>query len=125
MTSTWSIGAGRLVEEPLQRGRVVGVEGGGAPRVDVARGLLEALGIAAGEDDVGALGAGAPGGLEPDAGAAADQDDGLAEQFRFASRLCGRGHALLIDRLAICASIGVTGRGLSAISMRSAITAAS
>ena len=49
-------------------------------------------------------------------GAAADQDDGLAEQLRLAL-----GH----DRLAICASIGVTGRGLSAISMRSAITAVS
>ena len=122
VTSTWSIGAGRLVEEPLQRCRVGGVEGGGAPRADVARRLLEALGIAAGEDDVGALGAGAPGGLEPDAGAAADQDDGLPEQFRLASA-CVRGHAH--DRLAICASIGVTGRGLSAISMRSAFTAAS
>ena len=45
---------------------------------------VEALGIAAGEDDLGALGACAPGGLEPDAGAAADDDDGLAEQFRLA-----------------------------------------
>ena len=68
------------VEEPLQRRRIGGVEGGGAPRADVARRLLEPLGIAAGEDDVGALAAGASGGLEPDAGAAADQDDGLAEQ---------------------------------------------
>ena len=100
----------------LQRCRVGGVEGRGALRVDVARCLLEALGIAAREDDVGALAAGAAGGLQADAGAAADQDDGLAEQFRLALR-----H----DRLAICGSIGVTGRGLSAISMRSAITAVS
>ena len=71
------------VEEALQRSRVVGVEGRGAPRVDVARRALEALGIAAGEDDVGALAAGASGGLQPDAGAAADDDDGLAEQLRF------------------------------------------
>ena len=106
----------QLVEESLQRGRIGGVEGGGAPRADVARRPLEALGIAAGEDDVGALAAGAPGGLEADPGAAADQDDGLAEQFRVAL-----GH----DRLAICASIGVTGRGMSAISMRSAFSAAS
>ena len=48
------------------------------------------LGVAAGEDDLGALGAGAPGRLEPDAGAAADHDDGLAEQLRFALRRGGR-----------------------------------
>ena len=33
---------------------------------------------------LGALGAGSPGRFEPDAGAAADDDDGLAEQLRFA-----------------------------------------
>ena len=55
-------------------------------RAELARGALEALGIAAGEDDVGALGARAPGRLEPDAGAAADHDDGLAEQLRLALR---------------------------------------
>ena len=76
--------AWQLVEEPLQRCRVGDVEGGGAPRLDVARCLLEPLGIAGGEDDVGALAAGAAGGLEADAGAAADQDDGLAEQLRLA-----------------------------------------
>jgi hypothetical protein len=43
--------------------------------------LLEAFGIAPGEDDPGALGAGSPGGFQSDAGAAADEDDGLAEQF--------------------------------------------
>jgi hypothetical protein len=63
---------GQAVEEPLQRCRVGGVEGGGAPRVDVERCLPQPLGIPAGEDDVGALTAGASGGLEPDAGAAAD-----------------------------------------------------
>ena len=36
------------------------------------------------EDDVGALAAGASSGFETDAGAAADQDNGLAEQLRFA-----------------------------------------
>ena len=54
-----------------------------APTSSAAR--SQPLGIAAGEDDVGALGPGASGGLEPDAGAAADHDDGLAEQFRFAA----------------------------------------
>ena len=38
-------------------------------------------GLRAGEDDVGALGARPPGGLEADAGAAADHDDGLPEQL--------------------------------------------
>jgi hypothetical protein len=35
-------------------------------------------------DDVGTLAAGPPSGLEPDAAAAADQDDGLPGQFGFA-----------------------------------------
>ena len=70
---------GQALEELLQRCRVVGVEGGRAPRVDVERRLLEPLGIPAGEDDVGALAAGAAGGFEPDAGTAADEHDGLAE----------------------------------------------
>jgi hypothetical protein len=46
--------------------------------------VLQALGIAAGQDDVGPLRAGPPGSLEPDAGAAPDHDDGLPGQFRFA-----------------------------------------
>src|SRR5262249_25163351 len=43
---------------------------------------LQPFGVAAGEDDLGALGAGAPGRLETDAGATADQHDGLSEQRR-------------------------------------------
>ena len=50
-----------------------------APSSAAAR--SQPLGVAAGEDDVGSLGARAPGGLEPDAGAAADHDDGLPEQL--------------------------------------------
>jgi hypothetical protein len=107
---------GKLVEEALQRRRIGGVEGGGAPRADVARRLLEPLRMAPGEDDLGALAAGQAGGLQADPGAPADQDHGLAEEPRLAL-----GH----DRLAICESIGLTGRGLSATSMRSAITAES
>ena len=49
-------------------------------RADLARRALEALGIAAGQDDVGALGARPAGGLEADAGAAADHDDGLPDE---------------------------------------------
>jgi hypothetical protein len=50
-----------------------------AAGAELARGALEALGVAGGEDDVGALGACAPGRFGSDAGAAADDDDGLAE----------------------------------------------
>jgi hypothetical protein len=71
-------------EERLQGARIVGVEGRGALRAKLERRLLEAFGIAPSEDNAGALGAGSPGGFQPDAGAAADDDDGLAEQFRFA-----------------------------------------
>src|SRR5262249_52832079 len=73
-----------ILEERSQGGRIVGVEGRGALRVELERCLLEAFWIAPGEDDAGPLGAGAPGGFQPGAGAAADDDDGLAEQFRFA-----------------------------------------
>jgi len=74
----------KILEEGLEGGRIVGIEGRGALRVDLARCLLEAFGIAPGEDEAGALGAGSPGGFQPDARGAADDDDGLAEQFRFA-----------------------------------------
>ena len=73
-----------VAEEALEPIAVVGVERRGADRPDLARRGLEAVGVAAGEDDVGPLGAGAPGGLEADAGAAADHDDGLAGQLRLA-----------------------------------------
>jgi hypothetical protein len=74
----------KILEEQLEGGRIVGVEGRGALRVELERCLLEAFGIAPGEDEAGALGAGSPGGFQPDACAAADDNDGLAEQFGFA-----------------------------------------
>ena len=74
--------AGEVVEESLQRLRVVGVEGSGAARIDLTACPLELLGIPRDEDHFGALAAGAPGGLEADAGTAADQHDRLTEQFR-------------------------------------------
>ena len=73
----------QALEELVEGGRVGRVEGRGAQRAEFGRGALQALGIAARQDDVGALGACPPGGLEPDAGAAADHDDGLPGQFRF------------------------------------------
>ena len=50
--------------------------------------------------DVGALGARAPGGLEPDPGAAADHDDGLAEQLGLA--LGGWGDRFDGHRISFC-----------------------
>src|SRR5262245_55783993 len=70
------------VEESLQRSRIVSVERSGALRADVECSSREPIGVAACEDDVGAFGAGAPGGFESDAGAATDDNDGLIEQLR-------------------------------------------
>jgi hypothetical protein len=78
---------GQLVEELLEPVEVGGVEGCRAEGAQLLRGAIEALGIAGSEDDLGAFGAGSAGGLEADAGAAADDDDGLSEQLPFA--LCG------------------------------------
>jgi hypothetical protein len=74
----------QVLEEPLERSRVVGVEGHGALRAELLRCLLEALGIAAGEDYIGTLSPGASGCLEPYACAAADHDDSLSDELRFA-----------------------------------------
>ncbi len=74
----------QTLEELRERGGIGGVEGRGAPGAELARGALEAVGVTTGEDDVGALGACAPGRFEADAGAAADDDDGLAEQLGLA-----------------------------------------
>ena len=74
----------QIVEEPLHRSRVVGVERGAPACSDVARRLGEPFGVAPSEEDVGALAAGAAGGLEADSRAAAKHDDGLAEQRRLA-----------------------------------------
>jgi len=74
----------QILKERLQGGRIVGVKSRCALRVYIERCLLEAFGIASSEDDAGALGASSPGGFKPDASAAADDDDSLAEQFRFA-----------------------------------------
>src|SRR5262249_6155098 len=76
-------------EERLQGGGIVGVEGRGALRVKFERCLFEAFGIAPGEDHAGALDASPPRGFQAYPGAAADDDDGLTEQFRFALDGCG------------------------------------
>ncbi len=48
-------------EESLKLRRVVAVERGGAERAEIDRCALQRVGVAAGEDDVGAFGAGASG----------------------------------------------------------------
>jgi hypothetical protein len=74
--------ARQILKERLQGSRIVGIEGRGAIGAEFARRLFEAFTIASGEDDAGALGAGTPGGFKAYAGAAANDDDGLVEQFR-------------------------------------------
>ena len=68
----------QVTEELLQGSRVVRVEGGGALSAHLQRRLLEAIRIAPGEDDVGALCPGASSRLQPDPRAAADDHDGLS-----------------------------------------------
>jgi hypothetical protein len=83
----------QVEEKSLERSRIVGVEGRGAERAELARGALQALGVPGGENHVGSLGARPSRRFEPDAGATADHDDGLPEEFRFAlgarSQGCG------------------------------------
>jgi hypothetical protein len=80
-------------EERVEAVGIQGVERRVPLRADVRGGAPEALRIPAREDDLRALGAGGPGRLEPDAGAAADEDDGLVEQGRLAhgGRAVGKG----------------------------------
>src|SRR5215208_3973405 len=106
------------MEEPREAFRIGGVEGSAAAGAELARGVLQALGIAAGEDDLGAFGACPAGGFEPDPGTAADDHDDLPEQLRAGAAGCG-GHAWSV-RLARAA----TGSRAPAISVRSALTAA-
>jgi hypothetical protein len=73
----------QILEEPLQGNRIGGVEGRCALRAEFQRRLLEPAGISSGEDDFGALSAGASSCLKPDACAAADHHDCLSGKFRF------------------------------------------
>src|SRR5262249_7689236 len=84
--------ARQILEERLDCGRIAGVEGGGTLCAELTCCLPDSLLFAPGEDNAGALRASAPGGFQPYAGAAADHDNSLAEQFRFTggcSRGCG------------------------------------
>jgi hypothetical protein len=77
---------GNIGEEPVDRREIGRVEGGAARGADVGGGLLQALGVAAHNDHLGALFASGAGGREADSGAATEHDDGLAGQFRRAMR---------------------------------------
>jgi hypothetical protein len=79
----------QVAEEPLEGGRIRGIEGRGAQRIELARGAFKAFGIPPGEDHPGPLNACSPGRFEPHAGAAADHNHRLPEEFRLAPT--GRG----------------------------------
>jgi hypothetical protein len=81
----------QLGEELLACSRIESVEGDGSARPDLAPGVLEPLRVAGRKDHFRALPAGQPSRREADAGAAADDDDGLARQLRLGpSRRLGR-----------------------------------
>jgi len=67
-------GGWEILEERLQGRWIVGVESRGALRVELQRCLFEAFGITPSEDDASTLGASSPGGFQPDAGAATDDN---------------------------------------------------
>src|SRR5262249_48516124 len=72
----------QLVEESLEPVEVGGVEGGGAgPELEAD--AVQTIRVASRDDHLGSLLAGAPGRLEPDAGAAADHHERLARAFGF------------------------------------------
>jgi hypothetical protein len=71
-------------EEPLQRSRIVDVEGGAVFGAELGGGPVKPSRVTSGEDHLRTLGPSAPRRLESDAGAAADQHHSLAEQLRLA-----------------------------------------
>ena len=73
----------QITKEPLDRNGVRGVEGSSAQRINLARRPLEAFGAPGGEDDLSPFRASVSGRFESDAGATADHNDGLPQQFRF------------------------------------------
>jgi hypothetical protein len=78
------IDRGRLLaEESLELSRIVGIEGRSAQCFELAGGTLKALGIPAGEDQPCTFSASASCRFKPNAGASADYNDNLPEEFRF------------------------------------------
>ena len=81
-------GRRQLVEKPLKPVEVGRVEGGDAA-LDVESGALHTLGVACRDDHLGSLVVGATGGLQADAGAAADHEEHLPGELRVASAHVG------------------------------------
>jgi hypothetical protein len=75
----------QLVEEPLKPVEIGGVEGGNTG-AQLEAGLVQGVRVARRDDHLGSPLPREAGRLEPDAGAAADHDDGLAEQLPFVLR---------------------------------------
>src|SRR5215207_2946825 len=111
------------MEEPREAFRIGGVEGSAAPGAKLARGVLQALGVAAGENDLGAFGACPAGGFEADPGAPADDHDELPEQFRLALDRSDSGCGAHRFSIAHRACAPICSRS-PAISLRSAFTPA-
>ena len=76
--------SGQFVEELREAVKVGSIKGHSALRVEFARYLLKALGIPASEDQLGPLSACSSGRFQPNASAAADYNDSLPKEFRFA-----------------------------------------
>ena len=77
---------GDCFEKLLQGLRVVGIEGRGAQRADLRGRCVEPVRVSSGQNDFGAFDAGLAGGFKTDAGTAANDDDGLPGERRFALR---------------------------------------
>ena len=93
-------GCWQRVEEPPEPAEVRGIEGGDAgPELEA--GTVQAVRVAGGKDDVRSLGASEPGRLQPDAGAAPDEQDGLPEQV-----LLGRRGEELIEAAMVPPDVG-------------------
>ena len=71
----------QLGEVPLPAGQVVGVEAGRAAGAELIGRIAEPVRVAPGQDRLGVLHPGHASGLQPDARAPADHDDGLAFQI--------------------------------------------
>jgi hypothetical protein len=76
--------SGQFVEELREAVKVGSIKGHSALCIEFARYLLKALGIPASEDQPCPLSACSSGRFEPNASAAADYNDSLPEEFRFA-----------------------------------------
>src|SRR5580698_428723 len=73
----------QAAEELIEQHRIRGVKRAGAQRMDLARCALQGLRAATREDYFRSLRACSSSRLEPNAGASADYDHGLLQEFRF------------------------------------------